>query len=484
MSTTKLDVSEAYRRSGADPILSALAAAERMPLILNRGGTGRGAPHDADPDPSGDADPVSPAHISDGSGADLLAHEETGSHAIVSDGSGQDGRDQEGPETDRVGRDRENPCSAPSPPSAGASTDLPQEDRPVRLPLTCAAAIAIEPIDWLWKGRLAARTIAVLDGDPGLGKSTLTAYLAACVSRGLPFPGEKTGRPPAGVLLISLEDSPSAIIAPRLDAAGADRGRIQLWDYDEDQFTLPHSIETLRIAIRHCGVRLVIVDPIMATLAVSLDAHRDQHVRGVLSRIAAIAESERTAFLFVRHLNKNLATSPLYRGGGSIGIIGAARTALLLAKDPNDPDSRILAMLKSNLGPLAPSLRFHLEGAPPPAEGIEVAAIAWDGEARETAEDLLSPPSDSTDQSALGEAEAFLEDILQAGPMPSKEVFNAAKQAGVAKRTLMRAKKELGVDARRPGGPKGPWSWYLPGSAGGEDLGDLGTDEPEEGEEP
>ena len=49
----------------------------------------------------------------------------------------------------------------------------------------------------------------------------------------------------------------------------------------------------------------------------------------------------------------------MYRGGGSIGITASMRSSLLIAKCPHEPNLRVLAQIKSNLGPLAPSLLFE-----------------------------------------------------------------------------------------------------------------------------
>lgn len=88
------------------------------------------------------------------------------------------------------------------------------------------ADIQSERIRWLWRGRLALGKITLLDGDPGLGKSTATLDIAARVSTGAALPGERTGRAPAGVVLLSAEDDPGDTIRPRLEAAGADLRRI------------------------------------------------------------------------------------------------------------------------------------------------------------------------------------------------------------------------------------------------------------------
>ena len=39
--------------------------------------------------------------------------------------------------------------------------------------------IPVSPIHWLWRPYLACGKLALLDGDPGAGKSLLTAGLAA-----------------------------------------------------------------------------------------------------------------------------------------------------------------------------------------------------------------------------------------------------------------------------------------------------------------
>jgi primase-polymerase (primpol)-like protein len=61
---------------------------------------------------------------------------------------------------------------------------------PAELRSAWACDIAPEQLDWLWPGWLARGKLAVLEGDPGLGKSTLTMDLAARVSTGRPLVGE------------------------------------------------------------------------------------------------------------------------------------------------------------------------------------------------------------------------------------------------------------------------------------------------------
>jgi len=66
-------------------------------------------------------------------------------------------------------------------------------------------------------------------------------------------------------------------------------------------------------------------------------------VRRALAPLAKLAEETGVAVVVVRHLTQSSGGNPLYRGQGSIGIIGAARSALLVAKHPEDEGLRVLA---------------------------------------------------------------------------------------------------------------------------------------------
>jgi hypothetical protein len=178
----------------------------------------------------------------------------------------------------------------------------------------------------------------------------------------------------------------------------------------------------------------------------------------------------------VRHLNKMAGGSPLYRGGGSIGIIGAARCGLLIAADPDDPDSgrRILAVTKSNLAVLAPALAYQLT-----ATQDGVAAVSWRGETAHTAASLLALPPDSDERSAIDDAATFLREALATGPLSAKDVQREAESAGISWASLRRAKAALHVDVSRVGeaGRRGggAWQWSLPSGDLDAHAGDLGA---------
>ena len=345
---------------------------------------------------------------------------------------------------------------------------------------TLLSEVEPERVQWLWPGRLPLGKLAVLDGDPGLGKSAVTLDLAARVSAGLELPdGEWCG--PAGVVLLSAEDGLADTIRPRLDASRADTERIVALSTvveggkAERTISLTQDLNVIERAIEYVGAALVVVDPLMAFLSAKTDSHKDQDVRRALAPLAALAERTRAAMLIVRHLNKAAGGNTLYRGGGSIGIIGAVRSGLVVAKDPEDPERRILAANKHNLSRAAPSLVFRVETA---SNGA--ARVAWGGTSSLSAGDILREPADPEQRSALSEAKDFLLKELADGRVAAELVEKDADAAGISKRTLKRAKRALGVGSDKES--DGSWSWLPPNeeAEGGQapTAGTLGTVDP------
>jgi len=323
-----------------------------------------------------------------------------------------------------------------------------------------------EEVSWLWPSWLALGKLALVDGDPGLGKSAVTVDLSARASAGKAFP-DGAECEPVGVVLLSAEDGLADTIRPRLDAAGADTSKILALATVPDEnghdrlLSIPEDLEFIEKGIRRVGARLVVVDPLMAFLSSETNSHRDQDIRRALAPLAGLAERTGTAVLVVRHLNKASANNPLYRGGGSIGIIGAARMAFVVGKDPRDENRRVLASTKNNLAMPPQSLMFGLEEA----ESGSV-RVNWLGQSEVSAKDLLATPQDQEHADARSDAIEFLNEVLGDGPVAASQVKEEAEDAGIKERTLARAKKTARVITYREGETgkrgKGQWLWKLP----------------------
>ena len=368
---------------------------------------------------------------------------------------------------DRAGHAQPDFPSDPSAPAPPASRSLAPGRKPPA-PLVALSQVAPEPLRWLSPGRLAAGKITILDGDPGLGKSTLLCEFAARISRGDPLPGGEAA-PPRLVILLSAEDDIYDTIRPRIDAAGGDPRRVIAFATLPDDAssgmlgTIPGHVHVLEQIIARTEAALLVIDPLVAFLSRGHNANSDQGVRRAFHALKGLAERTGVAIVAVRHLNKSLTTNPLYRGGGSIGIIGAARCGLLLAPDPDDSERRILASTKDNLGRPQPSLAFRLL-APP---GSHVARVVWEGESQWTAGQLLrESASGLAPRSLPADAREWLCAALADGPRPARQILREAGDAGIGRNVLYAARKLEGVTIGKERVAGGRWIWSDPVSAG------------------
>lgn len=320
------------------------------------------------------------------------------------------------------------------------------QGHPTRLPVLRVADVEAENVTWLWEGRLPKGKLAILDGDPGNGKSTITADLAARLTTGKPMPDGTPGPSggPVKVLLLSAEDGVADTIRPRLEAAGADLELVLVHDDSEGLLSLPGDVEALEALVVAKGIGLVIIDPLSAYIGGKHDVYKEQDVRQVTTPLAKMAERTGVAFLGIRHLTKGGGPNAKYRGGGSIGIIGAARVALMVGIDPDDPSRRVLAVTKCNLAPEAPSLAYRI------ASAERSSLVQWEGVTGHRADDLVATPTEDT-PGARTAAERFLTDALAEGPLPAAEVKRRATEAGIAESALHRARPKVGVDTQRKG---------------------------------
>ncbi|MEQ8717165.1 MAG: AAA family ATPase [Acidimicrobiales bacterium] len=343
-----------------------------------------------------------------------------------------------------------------------------EECRYERLQSTGASVIRLgdvepEVVRWMWPGRMPFGKLTMLDGDPGVGKSTLALDIAARVTTGgvMPGCGVDGRRQPAAVVLLSAEDGVADTIRPRVDAAGGDPDLVYVVEAvrgeSPDSLTelsLPVHVEQVRAVVDEVGAVLVIIDVLNAYLHTTLDVHKDQAVRAGLRPLADMAAATGAAVLALRHLNKSGGPKALYRGGGSIGIAGAARSVLVAGDHPDDAGLRVLASVKSNLAERPPALGYRLV----PVDEHGCSRIEWAGAVDLDADALMG----GSDDVPAREVDEFLRAELAEGAVPAKEMLRRGREAGFSDKQLNSAKKRVGVLSSRQGfAGDGSWSWRL-----------------------
>lgn len=337
----------------------------------------------------------------------------------------------------------------------------------------CVADVEARAIVWLWDQRLACGKFSIITGNPGLGKSQITASLTAVVSTGGKWPVTRDQAPLGSVLILSAEDDPEDTIRPRLEAAGADLTRVYLipavmapteaGESVRRGFNLSVDIPKLVVRMREIGdVRLVIIDPISAYFG-STDSHKNAEVRTLLLPLQQAAQEMGAAIIGVSHLTKSEGMDVLLRTQGSVGIVAAARAVFGVGKDKDDPAKRYFMPLKNNLATDMNGFSYHIEEFCLPGTDplIRTSRVMWDSElVTKDANEVFTTP-DREERNAVNEAEDFLRDALADGWTKASELQIQARKAGLSWASVRRAQTRLNIKATKSGFQSG-WGWKLP----------------------
>jgi putative DNA primase/helicase len=277
--------------------------------------------------------------------------------------------------------------------------------------------------------------------------------------------------------MLTAEDDVADTVVPRLAAAGADLERVHLISMVSDSgkdrmFSLVSDLRLLKQKIAEIGnVALVLIDPISAYLGVGkMDSFRTTDVRAVLAPLVALAAELKVAVVGIMHFNKKVdITNVLLRVSDSLAFGATARHVYGVVNDPENK-RKLIVRAKNNLASAntankALAYRFALrQVGTDPESGKEIWAphIVWENQYIDvTASEAMQAASDNRAPAARDEAKKLLAQILAHGPVAQVEIEDVATANGIAKRTLYRAKADLGIMAKKDGA-NGGWTWRLP----------------------
>jgi putative DNA primase/helicase len=345
-------------------------------------------------------------------------------------------------------------------------------DKPIEVITRRADEIDPEIIFWVWKYWLARGKIHILAGVPETGKTTLASSYAAIISTGDKWP-DGTLADIGNVLFWTSEDDIADTLIPRLMRMGADRSRIHFIEQARgpDGKTRPFNpatdIHALESKIKGIGnVDLIILDPMVAAIPMSRNSHNDAESRNAMQPLVDLARAMMVAVLGIAHLTKGTAgKDPLERINGSGAFGAVARlvmgAAINMAEGDDEPE-RIMVRVKTNIGPKGGGFGYHIEaGNLYERPDFEATRIVWELPLEGTARELLNKAEntngDDDRNSKLDDARLFLKEALAKGERPAREIEAEAKAAGIAARTLDRARKGTIGSRRAALG----WYWWL-----------------------
>ena len=339
----------------------------------------------------------------------------------------------------------EHIATFPTPPPGSTAVTDRQAD------LVCLSDIEDRPVDWLWQDRLASGTLAMLSGDPGSGKTWLALAIAAALSRGRVPSNTGDTRQPANILYASAGNEAAELVRPRFAKLNGDPSRLFLLrgvlSAGSTQSTSLSLRDTpmLEDALERTQARLLIIDSLHSYLW-AVDRHRANESGSAFDNLARLADKHRCCILLVRQLRKRGA------GQASIELSSAIRTEFLAGSSPDAPNHPALVQVKSNLGPLAPSLGYAID---------QTGGFSWTGPSKLTPAELMTDRPIAAGLPRRKLVAEWLRQYLLEGKRTQYNIETAAQRDGVCITTLRRAKFDLGVLSTKES-VSGSWYWALP----------------------
>lgn len=301
-----------------------------------------------------------------------------------------------------------------------------------------------EDIDWLWYPYLARKTLSILEGDPGLGKSYMAMMVAGAIAMGKRLPCVRKGKPRAHgpVVYFDIENNAASVTKVRLKYNGYD----DLGNYFavEQAFSIEDedAIEEIYEYLEQIKPVLIVFDTLNTYIG-KADTHKASEATQAMGMFKRMADDFNCAVLLLRHLTKG-SGSAMYRGQGSVAFSGSARVTMVVGVDPDDIDTRVMCIVKGNLAPLPGGLSFRIE-----AREKDRSEFIWDGFNDYTAQQVLDASqtarADGKQGSGMQDAMEFLENTITDAPHELAKLCRMAEKRSVTLKMLERAASKMGV---------------------------------------
>lgn len=331
----------------------------------------------------------------------------------------------------------------------------------------------IENVDWIEEDVIGTGGITIIAGEGGLGKSQIAMSFAATISNGDRFPCSDHDTDRGYVLVMSSEDKKKSVIMPRLKAAGADLSMVKEYkcyekvtDEKGKKTLVRRSLQDYewfdRVLAERSDTRLVIMDSIKSFLGPGVNENSELDVRNVLEPISKILEERNVALLGISHTNKGgNDTSANNLLSGTQAYRNIVRCLFYTFMDNEEEGRLFLAANKNNEGALHKTFVYRITPTTVKKRNSELVVktsrVDWEDELSDlTCNDCLARHRDRSRgvkrrHVKKEEVIAFLRQIVNEGPIRSKDLDAKALQAGYTINHVIDNVREAGIRAKKIG---------------------------------
>ena len=325
---------------------------------------------------------------------------------------------------------------------------------------------------WFWKPFIPAGRVTLIQGNTGIGKTSLMLRIVADSTNGLKPPTQFHGElleqekgEPITVFYITTENGIEDTLIPMFDLYGGKREHLYFQDEDEGHFLLKE--EDIRGIIERFDAKLIVIDPWQEFLD-DIASTSNEKLRSMLLRIQKVAEETGTTIVLCGNFSKSRSGSDLAKGLGGSEMMITLRSILTVTEDPYK--NHLVRMLKTS------KMNFREKEFFPVGlkqeDDYTLSYFAWRDYAAEKENEAHTGntghnPGDQkkvTDSSNDGYADIrikkavdFLKNVLQDSPMDSIALYDLAKSRGISRSTLNRAKSLAGAYSKRQGNRSSLW---------------------------
>lgn len=213
-------------------------------------------------------------------------------------------------------------------------------------------------VEWLWYPYIPKAMVSIIQGDPKCGKTFMLIDIISRITRGdyKPLSNDKFEK---GCVIFQNNDDPLEYsLIERFEKQKADKESVIVIDESNEKLYFS-DLTRLEEAIKEKKPQLVVFDPIQSFMG-ETDINSQVQVRNALNPLKRIAEENNVAIVLVQHLKKGAEKKAIYKGVGSIDFVGFARSMLMVMKNEDNKDERLMLHTCSNVAKEGNALSYTI----------------------------------------------------------------------------------------------------------------------------